>query len=130
MRVARVANISNTCTCKYVANRLLSKNQKQRRFKNDFNKIVLLLAFVGNARSIAPTRTLIFAGACTKPFAKIQQLVPTNTSTLVNTFSDQRRTCVQLRRGPTQLPSASWSARGEPSTIVSECFLMAARHLQ
>ena len=57
-------------------------------------KIVLLLAFVKNGRSIVPTRTLNFAGACAKPFAKIQQLAPTNNSALVNTFSDRRRTCV------------------------------------
>ena len=125
-----MANISNICTRKYVANRLLSKKQKQWSFKNVFFEIVLLLAFVRNGRSIVPTRTLIFAGACAKPFAKFQQLAPTNNSALVNTFSDLRRTCVQLRRNPTQLPSASWSARSEPSTIVSKCFLMAARHLQ
>ena len=102
----------NTCTCRYVANSSV-KQRQQRRFKNAFTKIVHLLAFVGNGRSIVQTRTLIFAGACAKPFAKIQLLVPTNNSTLVNTFSDQRRTWVQLRRIPTQLPCSSWSARSE-----------------
>ena len=65
-----------------------SKSKKQRRFKNCFFEIVLLLAFVGNGRSIVLTRTLNFGGACAKPFAKIQQLVPTSNSTPVNTFSN------------------------------------------
>ena len=76
-------------------------------------KNVHLLAFVGNARSIVPTRTLNFGGACAKQFAKLELLVPTNNSTLHRIISDHRRTCVQLRHCPTQLPCASWSARGE-----------------
>ena len=71
------------------------------------------MAFVGNARSIVPTRSLNFGGACAKQFAKLELLVPTNNSTLHRIISDHRRTCVQLRHCPTQLPCASWSARGE-----------------
>ena len=54
-------------------------------------KNVRLLAFVGNARSIVPTRTLNFGGACAKQFARLELLVPTNNSTLQRIISDQRR---------------------------------------
>ena len=130
MRVAWVANISNICTCKYVANRLLSKKQKQRNFKNCFFKIVVLLAFVGNGRSIVPTRTLIFAGACAKPFAKIQQLAPTNNSALVNTFSN---TASNVRAIASQSNTTSFRIVVRAMRILHNrvrFFLMAARHLQ
>lgn len=88
-------------------------------------------AISGNGRSVARTFMMNFAGASAKPFAKIELLVPTKNSTLVKTFSDQRRTCVHLRRSPTQLPCASWSARSEssPQSGLNLAFL-AARHLQ
>ena len=98
----------------------LPKKENNGDSKMISTKNVHLLAFVGNARSIVPTRTLNFGGECAKQFAKLELLVPTNNSTLHRIISDQRRTCVQLRHRPPQLPCASWSAGYESlPTIVS-----------
>ena len=66
-------------------------------------------AIVGNGLSVVPTRTLNFGGGMRKRGCK--NLSCWFRRTIQSTTSPtQRRTCVRLRRTPTELLCASWSA--------------------
>ena len=117
MRGAWVANISNTCTCKYVANRpplqKAKNNGDSKMISTKLYSYWLSLGTDGQSYRHARWFSLVHVQNRLREFNSWLRWTIQHWSTPSPTG---RRKCVQLRRSPTQLPSASWSARGEPFT--------------
>ena len=129
MRVARVANLSNVCTCKYVANRLLIKKQKTTEIQQLFQQDCTPIGF-RRKRTVNRTDTHVDFRWCMCKTVSENSTVGSDEQ--FSTGQHLLRPASNVRAIASQSNTTSFRivvrTRRTLPPIVSKCFWMAARH--